>query len=117
MTLEEAKKLKIGDRILVEMEVGCNDNNEIIDRDGDIWLTRRYVKPERIREKLRNKFRKGDIVAVKNEAIYYVFEDEQEERKVYLSATGKDTWDVRLDASDLTLICAAKDRADRKEGV
>ena len=116
MTLEEAKQLKPGDRVLVEMYI---DGSSVFNEYGHVCLESAYVLPEAIREKIappRRKFKKGDIVAVKREAIYYVTDDEKEGLKVYLSATGEDTWSIRLVASELTLICAVEDREDRKGG-
>lgn len=128
MTEAEAKELKPGDRVLVEATI--REINNHMPEDGNIYIALNVVNLEHdeawscvrcedIREKItppRRKFRKEDIVAVKNEAIYYVTEDELEGVRVYLSATGEDTWDIRLRASMLTLVCAVENREDRKEG-
>lgn len=113
MTLEEAKQLKPGDRVLVEMDI---DDSSVFNEYGHVCLESAYVLPQDIREKIappRRKFKAGDIVAVKNEAIYYVTDDEQEGRRVYLSITGKSEWDIHLVPDDLTLICAVENREDR----
>lgn len=116
MTLDEARQLKPGDRVLVEMEVSANTDGQPVVRDGLVFLYTRLVSPEQIREKLpppRRKFKKGDIVAVKSGAVFYIAKDEQEGMKVFLAAVDGKTWDLLLDASNLKLICAAEDRADR----
>lgn len=114
MNLSEAKQLKAGDRIIVEMVVGSNDEYRIIDADGDVWLTDRYVHHERIREKLeppRRKFRKGDIVsAVDGEPSGFFELDEDEEAgeiKVFINGEAE-FWD----AAEAQLVCDAKNRED-----
>ena len=112
MTEAEAKELKPGDRVLVEVVI-----QEV--HEHFIYLSSEYVDFRNIREKVsppRRKFKKGDIVAVKSGSIYYVVDDEDEGEKVYLSITWKSTWDIRLFARDLTLVCAVENREDRKEG-
>ena len=110
MTLEEARQLKPGDRVLVEILI---DYDSVFDEYGNVCLESAYVLPEAIREKIappRRKFKKGDIVAVKSGAIFYIAKDEQEGMRVFLAAVDGKTWDICLDASNLTLICAAEDR-------
>lgn len=112
MTLEEAKNLKQGDRVLVEMEVCYNSNGGIIDEEGDIWFRRAYAKPESIREKLappRRKFKEGDIVRYTGSGtLTYVCRDEFEDGSVFVGGLTRSVRYVFLE-----LICAVENREDR----
>ena len=131
MTLEEARELKPGDRVLVEAEVvpsvtarfDGNSLAEHITSQGNVsvkvassghyknsfWV----CAPEAIREKIappRRKFREGDIVKPIRSPYYYkVDRDEFEDGRVFAGG-----WSMPYKAEELTLICAAEDRADRK---
>lgn len=126
MTLDEAKKLKHGDRVLVEAEVcmAVTDeqhfhitplNNVAVKvarrgaHDASFWS----VDPEAIREKIAplRKFKEGDIVELGGKS-YIVLEDER---------CGGVKIDYRdsvysymiLHGSHLKLICAVENREDR----
>ena len=128
MTIEEAKKLKIGDRVLVEAEViDCitgespyihiTAGGDVAMKSASAWSKETFysVAPEAIREKImppRRKFKKGDIVRF-NEVIRYVLEDE--DQYGVLVADHEDAEGGSLaDFGELTLLCAVEDRADRK---
>lgn len=122
MTLDEAKKLEHGDRVLVEMEVirdsffgeTCSAGAVYIRAIGmeDVAAA---VKPKFIRKKIETsrKFKKGDIVkAVDNypRGYFEMLEDERD-GEIELRVDGEsefwDAWGARL-------VCAAEDREDRK---
>lgn len=113
MTPEETKQLRPGDRILVEIQLCPND---IVSDDGYVRLINRYLNPKSIREKLsppRRTFRAGDIVLLQNN-ILNVIEDESSDG-VLVSVINKNTVGTLTNPHDLTLICAADNREDRKE--
>ena len=128
MTNEEVQQLKPGDKVLVEAEVivAMSGKSPYIhitrhgnvavksERDGcygDCFYT---VNPSAIREKLappRRKFKEGDIVrGAGSNSLAYVNRDEFEDGRVFAGG-----WSTPYKAEELTLICAAEDRADRKE--
>lgn len=130
MTLEEAKKLKLGDRVLVEAEVICSGIGEphdsLITSCGNVAVKMACsspigimccgVAPEAIRKKIETsrKFKKGDIVVTKRGALYFVIEPADGRRMVRLARKEDSDWELATYAHELTLICAAEDRADRK---
>ena len=125
MTLEEAKQLKPGDRVLVEAKVRAINGNTIDAGNVRIALNVRNlehdeawpsVRCEDIREKITipsRGFQTGDIVR------YY---DDLREVECFnpvpmvgLADGGDDPeW---VEASEVELVCAVEDRADRKEEV
>lgn len=117
MTIEEAKHLRPGDRVLIEAVIDslCGDifqeNRVLIAIKG--YADSVDVAPEDIREKLptpRRKFRKGDIVS-RNGHLYYVADDELNNGKVLL-----DCWDdgiMHTRADLLTLERAVENRENR----
>ena len=135
MTLEEAKKLKPGDRILIEAIVRGHETRGTIDPDGDVRisfeLSRRgthewaFIKPEAIREKIvppRRKFRKGDIVKDKSSGIYYdIAKDENDEAGLKDHIAARPSGNAEYKSTSyfrigvLTLVCAVEDRSDRRE--
>lgn len=123
MTLNEAKKLKAGDRVLVEAII--RDHAEgIIDRKGNVRITNEiaddettdwsFTKPESIREKIappRRKFRDGDIVCYAGSgALAYVCRDELEDGSVFVGGLTKSIGYIFL-----KLVCPVEERHDRKE--
>ena len=129
MTLEEAKQLKPGDRVLVEAEVVPSvtarfDGNSLADHissqgnlsvkvassghyKNSFWV----CAPEAIREKIappRRKFRGGDIVRYTGSgALAYVNRDEFEDGRVFAGG-----WTTPYKAEELILICAVENRED-----
>lgn len=120
MTLEEARQLKPGDRVLVEAVIGLDPHDKrTIDRDGDVWLQKPYVKPEAIREKVappRRKFKKGDIVRTHRGYVFFAVEDEDEDGKVGVEHSEELDACHFAEAENLTLLLAVENRKDRKEG-
>ena len=120
MTLEEAKQLKPGDRVLVEMVVAVETPARVIDGYGYVWLKKGYAKPEQIREKIvpqRRKFKAGDVVLSSAGSIMLVRCDEGGYPFARLVESfnyhnnhreiNDNLWD------ELTLVCAVGNRADR----
>ena len=129
MIPDEAKLLKPGDKVLVEAEVTLATTGEPpylhVTRSGNVAMKSASaasigemfyaVAPEAIREKLptpSRKFRMGDIVSY--DAVYYVIED-QSRFGVLIDKTEDAEYGHMVDAADLSLLCAAENREDRKE--
>ena len=118
MTLEEARQLKPGDRVLVEMVVAGESPVGIVDGCGYVWLIRGYAKPESIREKItppRRMFKAGDIVRVTDDIPHASFIVREDERVATIKMWGEGIGFKYVNADKLTLICAVEDRRDRKE--
>lgn len=116
MTLEEARQLKPGDRVLVEMDI---DDSSVFNEYGHVCLESAYVLPEAIREKIvqpRRKFRKGDIVRTHRGYVFFTVEDEDEDGKVSVEQSEELDAGHFAEAEKLTLLLAVEDRKDRKEG-
>lgn len=111
MTLEEARQISKGDRIVVETTIGDND---IVNDDGYILLVRRYIPPSDIRKKLepttRRKFKALDIVFAQG-AYWIVGQNERDDGSVLVGMMGAIS---RYKHKDLELICAAENREYRK---
>ena len=119
MTPEEARKLGHGDRILIEAEVQVTGGSGV-DCDGEVQFyvpndTGRnfYCKPSCIREKLwpSRAFEKGDVVKWGDDGEVYVLTDTA--RRIEIR--GSDGEDIYVPLTDIVLVCAAEDRADRRE--
>lgn len=119
MTLEEAKKLEHGDRILIEAEARAI-LTDCVDEDGEVQFyvpnvigKSFYCKASCIREKLepRRAFEEGDIVKWGIDSEIYVITDIV--RRIEIR--GSDGECIYVPLSDIELVCAAEDRADRKE--
>lgn len=113
MTLDEAKQLKPGDRVLVEMEI-----QEVL--ESSVFLSSEYADFSNIREKIapqRRKFRKGDIVWYRN-TFFRVLND-SDGVSVYIAECGADVnpWNEWLVVSpgNIQLVSSVEDREDRKE--
>lgn len=132
MTLEEAKKLKPGDRVLVEAEVICAvtgdtttphitiQGNVVVKVGVDGTCTREYFPcaPSAIREKIappRRKFRKGDIVRTHRGYVFFAVEDENEYGEVSVEQSEELAAGYFAKAENLTLLLAVENREDRKE--
>lgn len=127
MTLEEARQLKPGDRILVEMEVRNRPNGDapLDEETGAVatfskWIKRLGMRTSihcsSIREKIappRRKFKAGDVVY----AFYGYWGVSHDENENGFVEIGNSNQIRSAFPSELILICAAEDRADRKEGV
>ena len=128
MTLEEAKQLKAGDRVLVEAEVICAATGEPPDSPitsrGNVAvkvacscpnvMTHCCVAPEAIRKKVttaRRKFKKGDIVLYDSK-LWFIHRNEDENGIVEMS-NGKKLM-IKAHYSTLDIVCAAENREDRK---
>ena len=111
MTLEEAKQLKPGDLVLVEVLI---DYASVFDEYGNVCLESAYVLPEAIRKKLepttRRKFKALDIVFA-HDGYWIVGVDEFEDGTVVVGMPGVIK---RYKHKDLELICAAENREDAK---
>lgn len=110
MTPEEAKKLRKGDIVLVEMGVKADE----LDKDGDVLLAREWTKPINIVKKVRSKLVKGDIVKVKDSDRLAVVKN-GEDLSGYIIASFYDNdrdADFFSPATDYTLICSASKRDD-----
>lgn len=117
MTLEEARQLKPGDRVLVEATVGSYDTT-IIDEQNYVWIFEHFINIENIREKVapqRRKFRKGDIVMSRNGYIYFAVDDEDENGEVGVDHSEDSDAEYFEEGENLTLLLAVEDRSDRKE--
>lgn len=113
MTPEEAKRLIPGDFILIETQLYQND---IVGNDGYVMLRSRYINPNSILKKPdppRRKFKNGDIVLF-HDNVFNVIDDESSDG-VIISIVNNKNHGNRVDPSDLTLVCAAENREDRKE--
>ena len=112
MTEAEARQLKPGDRVLVEMEVFMDPHNSDIDKNSHVWLIGGLAKPEQIREKIappRRRFKEGDLVKFRGAlAIIEVNRDELEDNLVFAGGFTKPFL-----FAELILVCAVEDRADR----
>lgn len=121
MTLDEAKKLEHGDRVLVEMEVMKDSFFGETVSAGAVYIravgmenVAAAVKPEFIRKKLepttRRKFKALDIVFAQG-AYWIVGQNERDDGSVLVGMMGAIS---RYKHKDLELICAAENREDRK---
>lgn len=129
MTLEEAKQLKPGDRVLVEAEVICAATGEPPDSpittlgnvavkmacSCPIGIAYCGVAPEAIRKKVttaRREFKKGDIVLY-DRKLWFIHRNEDENGIVEMS-NGKKLM-IKAHYSTLDLVSAAENREDIKE--
>lgn len=107
MMPDEAKLLRPGDYVLAMVRVDQNC-------PSSIRIATHYIKHSDITEKLRpmpsRHFRKGDIVSY-GEALRYVIND-QDRFGVLIASEEPAEYGHMVDAADLTLICAAENRAD-----
>ena len=116
MTLDEARQLKPGDRVLVEMYI---DDSSVFNEYGHVGLESAYVLPEAIREKIvqpRRKFRKGDIVRTHRGYVFFAVEDENEDGEVSVERSEELAEGHFAKAENLTLLLAVENRKDREEG-
>lgn len=119
MNIEEVKRLKHGDRVLVEMEVMQDRVDGTVCSCGHVLVrvpgmedAAASLKPHQIQEKLpRRKYREGDIVRWGDELREVQFFNAVP--MVGLFDGGDDPeW---CEAEEVTLVCAVEDRTDRKE--
>lgn len=129
MTLEEAKQLKPGDKVLLEAEVTTANSRKpyehmtfhgnvavMIAVCGTNAASCSCVSPEAIREKIapqRRKFKIGDIVRVTNDIPHAPFIVREDEGAATIKIWGEGIGFKYVEADKLTLICAVEDRADR----
>lgn len=132
MTLEEAKRLKTGDRVLVEATI--RELNNHMPEDGNIYIALNVVNLEHdeawscvryedIREKVvpqRRRFKAGDVVLSRAGRILLVRCNEEESPTARLVESFNYHYnhhEINTIAWDeLTLVCAVGNREDRKEG-
>ena len=126
MTLEEARQLKPGDYVSAVFVIMESNRDRIIDEDGELKLAavdenghictrrRNYLAPEYVQkaEKPRRKFLAGDVVYAFC-GYWGVSHDENENGIVEMGNSNQ----IRSAfSSELILVCAVEDRADKKGG-
>lgn len=126
MTLDEAKQLNPGDRVFIEAKVEKDETgrtifgneNLLISFDGGrgrsktiVLANPYYVRKEAISKKIETsrKCKKGDIVLFENGLHFVTRDGDEYETEIFMD---DDYCWVRN--SEIKLICAAEDRADRK---
>lgn len=117
MTLEEEKKLKPGDLVLVLVELVQRSEAEPDNWHGKTCVESLCLCPEDIHsvyEPARRKFKNGDIVRYFDELRYVI--NEQDRFGVLIAVEENARYGTMADAEELTLICPVEDRHDRKDG-
>lgn len=112
MTEAEARQLKPGDRVLVEMKI-----QDVLGHS--IYLFSKCADFSDIREKVappRRKFKKGDIVRTHRGYVFFAVEDEDEDGNVSVEQSEELDAGHFAKAENLTLLLAMENRKDREEG-